>query len=93
MFTVLIVSLVVGLGVRLAGKSGAMSLNYTAASTNMKFHVVYLLWVPQMINFWPPFYVVINQLRFFVPFTPNGNQSVTEHLSRSYSKIAPSVIA
>ena len=61
----LIVSLVVGLGVRLAGKSGAMSLNYTAASTDMKFHVVYLLWVPQLVNFWPPFYIVINQLLLF----------------------------
>ena len=29
----------------------------------------------------------------FLPLIPNGNQSVTEHLSRSYSKIAPSVIA
>ena len=25
---------------------------------------------------------------FFLPLIPNGNQSVTEHLSRSYSKIA-----
>ena len=44
----LIVFLVIRPEVKLDGKSGAKSLNYTAVSTDMKFPVASLLWVPPM---------------------------------------------
>ena len=56
--------LVKGLGVRLATQTWCKSLNYTAASTGVKIHIVYLLHVSHMINFWPSFYIVISHLRF-----------------------------
>ena len=56
--------LVQGLGVRRATQTRCKSLNYTAAGTDVKIHVVYLLHVTQTINFWPSFYIVISHLRF-----------------------------
>ena len=55
--------LVKGLGVRLATQTSCKSLNYTAAGTDVKVHIAYLLRVSQMINFWPAFYTVMSHLR------------------------------
>ena len=56
--------LVKGLGVRLATRTRCKSLNYTAAGTDVKIHIVNLLRVSQMINFWPSFYTVMTSLFF-----------------------------